>query len=267
MTYPTRPVSGGFPELSDAAAWRQRSAFNLAGFSEHSARARERRRQRWDDVWAGSGPYAGPDQNGATLLRPLDQGQVAHLLGRLDRFYARQPEMPWWLWNAWPSADLQLQGLEHVTRIPIMVRLPGAALPAPPPELRVVEAVDAATIADGERIMVDGGPIAVFQPLRAGSMLDTRILGGPLRMWVGYVNDRAIATATGFSDARVNGLYGVVTIPEGRGRGYGTALTARAIAAEPALPAVLTASTAGYGMYMRLGFTEVARYDLWVKPR
>jgi GNAT superfamily N-acetyltransferase len=266
MTYPTSAVSGGLPELSDAAAWRQRSAFNLAAFSEYSARAMARRRQRWDDVWAGSGPYAGPDQNGATLLRPLDQGQADHLLERLDRFYAGQ-EMPWWLWNAWPSADLQLQGMEQVTRIPIMVRLPGAALPAPPPELRVVEAVDAATIADGERIMVDGGPIPAFQPLRAGSMLDTRLLGGLLRMWVGYVNDRAIATATGFSAAEVNGLYGVVTMPEGRGRGYGTALTARVIAAEPTLPMVLTASTAGYGMYMRLDFTEVARYDLLVKPR
>ena len=31
---------------------------------------------RWDDVLAVSGPYAGPDQNGATLLRPLDQGHA-----------------------------------------------------------------------------------------------------------------------------------------------------------------------------------------------
>ncbi len=84
-------------------------------------------------------------------------------------------------------------------------------------------------------------------------------------MWVGYVNDRAIATATAFSDGQVNGIYWVVTLTEGRGRGYGTALTAQAIAAAPTLPALLTASTAGYAMYMRLGFMEVARYDLWVK--
>ncbi len=267
MAYPARSDVGGLPELSDMAAWRQLSAANLAAFAEHSARTMERGCRRWDDVLAVSGPYAGPDQNGATLLRPLDQEHADELLVRLDRFYADQPDMPWGLWNAWPADDLQLQCLEHVTRIPIMVRLPGAALPVPPPELRVVEAVDAATMADGERIMVDGGPIPVFQPLRSGSMLDTRLLGGPLRMWVGYVNDRAIATATGFSVDQVNGIYGVVTMPEGRGRGYGTALTAQAIAADPSLPAVLSASTAGYGMYMRLGFSEVARYDLSTRPR
>jgi GNAT superfamily N-acetyltransferase len=140
-------------------------------------------------------------------------------------------------------------------------------LPAVPPELRIVEAVDAATVAAFEGVFIDGYPIPALQPVRAGSLYDARVVGGRLRLWVGYLGDQPMATAVALVDGAVNGIFSVVTLPEARGRGYGTALTAHAIASCPSLPAVLGASALGYGLYTRLGFTEVAHCELWLRPR
>jgi GNAT superfamily N-acetyltransferase len=148
-----------------------------------------------------------------------------------------------------------------------MVRLPGSPLPTAPAELRIVEVADAATLADVERVLIDGFPLPELQPVRAGSLFDERVLGGPLRLWVGYLDDRPVTTAGALADEVLNGIYCVATLAEARGRGYGMAITARAVAASPALPAVLQASDLGYRIYQRLGFTEVARYGVWLKPR
>ncbi len=267
MASPTRSRADGFPPLANVAWWQQRSASNLAAFYEHWARALERRRVRWDDALAVDMQCPAPIFNSVALLRPLEPGQADDLSRRLSRFYAEQPGAPWVLWSAWPSSELLTRGFEPLLRLPLMVRLPGAALPAPPPELRIVEVTDAATMADAERVAIEGYPLPELQPARIGAMFDARSLGGPLRMWVGYLAGRAVATASALIDEQVTGIYVVATLPEARGRGYGAAITAHAAAAAPALPTVLEATASGYPIYARLGFTEVTCYDLWVKRR
>jgi hypothetical protein len=131
----------------------------------------------------------------------------------------------------------------------------------------MIEVDDTTTLADCEMILIDGYPIPELQPVRRGAMYDTRTLGGPLRLWVGYVGDRPVTAAMAYEDDQVVGIYAVATLPSARGHGYGAAITARATMANPALPAVLQASDLGYPVYARLGFTVVARYSLWMKPR
>lgn len=269
MASPITSGAGGLPLMSDVAAWQERSAANVAAFFEQLVRAMDRRWTHWDDAWVADMQGQSPFFNSATLLRPLDPPAATDLIDRLSHFYAAQPGAPWILWSAWPASasDLRGRGFELLAQLPLMVRPPGGALPAPPPLLRIVEATDAATLADGEQVTIDGYPLPELQPVRTGSLFDARGVGGRLRMWVGYLDERAVATATALIDEAVNGIYTVATLPDVRGRGYGTALTAQALAAAPALPAALEATDAGYSIYARLGFMEVARYELWWKPR
>lgn len=268
MASPISSNARELPPLADAATWRQYAATNLAAFYVWTAQVLGRPCMHRDAVWAISGVYPTPVFRCAIPVRPFDPAEADDVIVHLDQFYADQPETSWWMWQGWPFADPQPQGLTHLLRLPTMVRLPGAPLPPLPPELRVVEATDDVTIAEVERILIDGYPIPSLQPVPSPVWMDQRIGGGPLRMWIGYVDDRAVATATSFADEHINGIHGVTTLPEGRGRGYGTALTAYAISAAPTLPAVLSASALGHGLYSRLGFREVvAHLDLWVMKR
>jgi GNAT superfamily N-acetyltransferase len=63
------------------------------------------------------------------------------------------------------------------------------------------------------------------------------------------------------------GIYAVATLPKVRGKGYGAALTARAVQTDATLPAVLQASDDGQPVYLRLGFQIVVRYALWMRQR
>jgi ribosomal protein S18 acetylase RimI-like enzyme len=130
-----------------------------------------------------------------------------------------------------------------------------------------VEVANAATLADFERAAITGYPAPDMLPVQTGALFDARLLGGPLRLWVGYVDDRPVTTAAALVHNAMNGVYLVATVPEARGRGIGTAMTAQAVAAYPSLPAVLVATEMGEPIYRRLGFTEIGRLGGWVKPR
>jgi ribosomal protein S18 acetylase RimI-like enzyme len=84
----------------------------------------------------------------------------------------------------------------------------------------------------------------------------------PLRNWIAYLGGAPVAAAALFIGAGVAGIYNVCTVPEARGRGIGSAVTAVAIDAAVADGldlAVLGASDMGYSVYERLGFREVSR--------
>jgi GNAT superfamily N-acetyltransferase len=84
----------------------------------------------------------------------------------------------------------------------------------------------------------------------------------PLRNWIANLDGEAVAAAALFVGAGVAGIYNVCTVPEARGRGIGSAVTAVALDAAVAQGlelAVLGSSDMGYPVYRRLGFREVSR--------
>jgi len=252
------------PDLADLEAWRERSARNLAVFWEYIPRAMGLTCERWEDAWAADFNSLSPYPNSATLLRPLTEDVAHGLVARLDAFYANQPGGPWLIWSAWPTPDLGAYGMRLMGHPPLMVRLPGA-LPPAPPELRIVEALDDATLRDLDSVMIHGYPIS---ELRAGGRLtDERALGGPLRCFVGYLGDEPVTCAASLLGAQELGIYMVATMSQARGKGYGSAVTSAAIASAPELPAVLQASDDGQPVYARLGFQTVTPYTLWFKSR
>ena len=91
----------------------------------------------------------------ATLLRTLIEDAAPELVARLDAFYAGQPGGPWLIWSAWPTPDLSAYGMQLMGHPPLMIRLPGA-LPSAPPELRIIEAHDDATLRDLDSVMIHG---------------------------------------------------------------------------------------------------------------
>src|SRR5690348_1364394 len=248
------------------ADWQTISSGNLARLWEHPARAMERRWTRWDDVWAADAEAPSPFLNSATLARPLAADRAGELVARLRAFYASGHGGPWMLWSAWPAPDLRAHGLHLIGHPPLMVR-PAGPISPPPPDLRIVEVRDDATLAAFNAVMIDGYPLSEFQAAGIRSMWDARILGSPYRLWVGFVAEKPVSIASAYVGERAVGIYAVATLPETRGKGYGAALTAHATQAAPELPAELQASDDGRPVYLRLGFQIVTEYALWMGQR
>jgi GNAT superfamily N-acetyltransferase len=247
-------------------AWLAHSAANNAEYWELPVRRMGRPRARWDDAWAADPGLANPYPNSATLLRPMTAESVGDLLERLNGFYDSAPGGPWILWSPWATPDLRSRGFIPIGQPPLMVLPPrGFTLPEPA-GLEIVEVEDGVTLDDWQRVLVEGYPAPELRDAER-PFYDPRVLGGPLRLWVGYAGGRPVSCASAFLDEEAIGVYAVATVPEARGRGYGAALTDRAATCVPSLPAWLTASELGWPVYARLGFVEVARYTLWVKGR
>lgn len=188
--------------------------------------------------------------------------------GILERIAAVVPgHAPATLISPFATPDLAGRGWQLVGHPPLMARLPGAAsAPAMPAELRIHEVVDQPGLEVFERTLVDGYPMPDLQPYRWGRFYDERVLGGPTRLWMGFVDGRPVATAAAHSACGVNDVEMVATLDGWRGRGYGAAVTWAATTADPASPAVLIASDLGRPVYERLGYTALERWTMWVRP-
>jgi ribosomal protein S18 acetylase RimI-like enzyme len=101
---------------------------------------------------------------------------------------------------------------------------------------------------------------AVYEPERAWF--------GDYRGFVGLVGGKPVAIVAIVATKDALGVYSLSTLPECRRLGYGEALLRTAVAAEQArtgIPrVVLQSSDAGYSLYRRLGFNEVAKFSVYL---
>jgi predicted GNAT family acetyltransferase len=85
-----------------------------------------------------------------------------------------------------------------------------------------------------------------------------------VRFYAALLDGRPIAQAYTHTVNGACSVWGVATIPEERGRGVGTAITAFAIRDAPnADLAWLMATSDGRSMYERMGFHHVSDWDVW----
>ena len=90
----------------------------------------------------------------------------------------------------------------------------------------------------------------------------------PGALLIGRVDGVGVATALAFVGGGAVGLYGIGTVPDRRGRGYGGALTLAAMEwgrARGERLAVLEATPAGFPVYERLGFRTVFETTSWIR--
>jgi ribosomal protein S18 acetylase RimI-like enzyme len=89
------------------------------------------------------------------------------------------------------------------------------------------------------------------------------------RRFIAWLDSRPVATSRLSMAGGVAGLYTVVTVPEARGRGIGRAMTLRALHAGRDAEmriGTLQATDMGFRIYTKLGFEELFRYRMMVRP-
>jgi ribosomal protein S18 acetylase RimI-like enzyme len=100
----------------------------------------------------------------------------------------------------------------------------------------------------------------VYEPERAW-------IGG-YHGFVGIAGGKAVAIVAIVATPDALGVYSLSTLPACRRMGYGEALLRAAVAAEQQRTGirrvVLQSTDAGYSLYRRLGFSEVAKFSVYL---
>jgi GNAT superfamily N-acetyltransferase len=106
-------------------------------------------------------------------------------------------------------------------------------------------------------------PVEAFLQLMTPSVL--AVPG--VRCYLGEVGDQPVTTGLGVTLGSYVGIFNIATPPAQRRRGYGAAVTARAVAdglAAGATWAWLQSSEPGYPVYQRLGFRTAEAWSCWI---
>ena len=131
-----------------------------------------------------------------------------------------------------------------------------------------MQAADPGTLAQAERVIVDGFPQRALQPYRPGRSLPPLVLAVPgWRTWLAYLDGEPAAACCTYDDGATVGVYWLATLPRHRSRGLGRAIMSAALGAAPGRPAVLVATAAGEPLYAALGFQAVSEAAWYRAPR
>ncbi len=86
------------------------------------------------------------------------------------------------------------------------------------------------------------------------------------RSFVAWDGDEPVGMAAAYLHADAIGIFGVAVVPSARRRGIGSALSVTAARAFPADLAWLhTDDAQAHSVYERLGFLEVAQWEVWIR--
>lgn len=135
---------------------------------------------------------------------------------------------------------------------------------AVPDSVRIEEVTDEA----GARALVDVGTQAFGDDPAVGAAFYGAGAFGVVgaRTFVAWEGHQPVAIGAGYQHAGAVGVMGVGVIPQARRRGIGAAITAHAARSFPGADmAWLHPSPDARGMYERLGFRQVADYEVWVR--
>jgi len=101
------------------------------------------------------------------------------------------------------------------------------------------------------------------------SLFSTGMQAEGLDLWLAYVDDVPVSTATGLVFGESVGIFDVATPPEHRRKGYGAAVSAKVLTegfAPGASYAYLQSSEMGFPVYKALGFRTVSTYVVHTRP-
>jgi GNAT superfamily N-acetyltransferase len=135
-------------------------------------------------------------------------------------------------------------------------------------ELEIRQAIDAAGLEDHLAVVSAGFRMPIELTRR---LVPVEELGVPgIAVHVGYLGNRPVATSMGYTSGGTIGVYNVATLDDARRRGYGAAVTRRAVAdgaSRGATVAILQSSTMGRPVYEAIGFREVLAFRVFLDDR
>jgi ribosomal protein S18 acetylase RimI-like enzyme len=96
-----------------------------------------------------------------------------------------------------------------------------------------------------------------------------KVIGRHTRVWVAIVDGAPMSKVALHISSGVAGIYGVVTTESGRGRGLASLLTLTALDAarsDGVSRTVLHSTPMARSLYRRLGYRDVATFEVWAEP-
>jgi GNAT superfamily N-acetyltransferase len=260
-----RLENGWFPDTPAGDTVIRRYVLANAEWMEAVARASGTPVLRTDDVVVVDEHSPHLLFNTGILLRPVPPERAEAVATEVSEFFAGATGGPCSLFCPWPT---DLPGFRASGHPPLMLRVPGGAAPAPPPELELTVAATREELGAYEQVLVDGFPLDELQPWRPGVAFHPANLHVPgTAFYVGRVDGRAVTVATSIVACGVNHVEFVATLPDARGKGYGAAATWAATLHAPDLPSLLIASDMGRPVYERMGYLALTRWTLLTHPR
>lgn len=206
-----------------------------------------------------------PTLNGVWVYGAEPDGQATGAL--LDRVAATG--LPYCLQapvGVTAMADLAARrGMHPEGEIPLMVLEEIEAAPATAPAQLRIRELGAAELGEHTRLAAAGFEVdeEYFRGLVTPEL--ARLDG--MRTYVGEVDGDPVTTGVGYTDGDWVGVFNIATPAAHRRRGYGAAVTMRAVrdgVTAGARCAWLQASEAGRPVYEQLGFRTVASWACWI---
>ena len=203
----------------------------------------------FNGVWSGDDDSAAA----AALGRELDRVRAT---GVSPGVLVRDDDAPGLLGEA------RRLGLTQATLVPGMIVAPDGFRPAHAEGVEIEIADDAAALSEACEVAAAGfsSPPEWFRELYGVERSTVYLL---------CAGGRAVSTALSFRGERGVGIFNVATPEEHRGRGYGAAVTSRAVAdglSAGAGFAFLQSSPIGESVYRSLGFEQVSSYTIASEP-
>jgi GNAT superfamily N-acetyltransferase len=191
-----------------------------------------------------------------------------------DRYDSAGVPGSWWIDPQSTPSDLgvRLERLGYVSEAVPAMRIEAADVP----ELSLPAGVTLSWATDPRALRSAMGLVAAGFGLpdelgdrMADLMVSAAGPATPLRTVVARLDDKPVASAQGIHIGRAVGIYNVATLEEARGRGIGAAVTIAVLHDAMARGAgfgVLESSDAGHGVYERIGFRDVATFQVYGRP-
>lgn len=209
-------------------------------------------------------------QNSVVLLEPLNEFALSPVMSALDSFFevgsvARTGTI--YLFSVWPVPDLAAYGWVAVEQMPLLERMPGGDATASLPDLRISEGRSVNDLHHFEQVMIKGFPVPELEGRPAGGVFGTSLLADEqFRFWLGWQDEQPVSASAAYVAHGLVDLIFLATLPQARGRGFGSAL-ARAVTLADHQPAMVIASRDGLPLYTRMGYRHLCDMPLWIRER
>lgn len=222
-------------------------------------------------VW-GLTRIASPFINNATRVRFSSEQADEGLEAIIEEANVRQVPMRWWLGPGTQPADigerLKERGFSHVQLAGMAIELSGLQAPPSEPALHVERVGDSGRLDVWCRVLAKGFDVSQEAAAAFGRAIE--VVGLDSEGWslyLAYLDDEPVAVSSMYLGAGAAGIYNVAALRQVRGKGAGSAVSYAALKGAHQAGyqiATLQASKLGYGVYRRLGFVEISKFDLYV---